>query len=389
MSAVHNIAFHIIRDIKRMVIKTKLETEYNFKMKLQNNVQIIKKNNCQQTLFVTHNLGGGTQQFEDSFVGLGNNILILRRLGYMFMQDAFFQIESNGDKKIIKVSDIKKIWDLNFDEIIINSMVGFSCIESIIDNIVNYKKQNPECTIRYFVHDYDCICPLHNLFFNGKYCELNCLNCNLQLDYRNKKVDIRKWRHIWKKLLVNVDEIRCFSFSSKELIKKIYKNINNISVVPHDTSYIKTDQKLKMNQSQMCIGFIGSITNGSKGNIVVKKIIGRYGNQIDIRLIGSNKLHYIFDKGKKVKKLGTYNRDDLRNILINEKVNVIIFPSLWPETFSYVVSELMAFDITIICFDLGAQGEKIRNYHKGIVCKNIGEMFSIIDSIYKESTKGY
>ena len=238
MSAVHNIAFHIIRDIKRMVIKTKLETEYNFKMKLQNNVQIIKKNNCQQTLFVTHNLGGGTQQFEDSFVGLGNNILILRRLGYMFMQDAFFQIESNGDKKIIKVSDIKKIWDLNFDEIIINSMVGFSCIESIIDNIINHKKQNPECTIRYFVHDYDCICPLHNLFFNGKYCELNCSNCNLQMDYRNKKVDIRKWRHIWKKLLVNVDEIRCFSFSSKELIKKIYKDINNISVVPHDTSYI-------------------------------------------------------------------------------------------------------------------------------------------------------
>ncbi len=389
MSAIKNIIFYLLRSLKRITIIIKFEIEYGFKLKLQSVNQMTNDKNYKHILFITHNLGGGTQQFENSFVQCNSNIIILRRLGYAFMRDKYFQIESNKNKKIINANKIKEIWDYRFEEIIINSLVGFGCKEKIINYTINYKKRHPECIIRYFVHDYHCICPSQNLFTNGKYCELNCFDCNLRLNYGNKKTDILNWRNEWRKLLENADEIRCFSNSSKKLFETAYSNINNISVVPHDTSYITLYPIPRLKETIMCIGFIGSISNECKGKSVVKKIIRRYGNKIDIRLIGSNKLNYIFDKGKKVKNLGTYNRDDLRNILINEKVNVIIFPSLCPETFSYLISELMAFDITIICFDLGAQGEKIRNYHKGIVCKNIGEMFSIIDSKYNESMKGY
>lgn len=391
MGAAKNIAFYILRDIKRIVIQIGLEFYYSARKRLQNNVQTIWNGKCKKILFLTHDLGGGTQQFENSFLEHRNNVVILRRLGYMFMHDKFFQIEWDKNKKIVETNEIKQLWNFKFDEIIINSLVGFRCIEKIIDDIIKYKKEHPECIIRYFVHDYNCICPSHNLFLDGKYCGLNCLNCNLKLNYGNRKPDILTWQHIWERLLISVDEIRCFSNCSKELIIAAYENISSykISVVPHDISYIKNNPILEMEKNPMCIGFIGSITNASKGDRIVKKIIRRYGDQINIRLIGSNKMHYMFDKGKKVKNLGSYNRDDLRDILIEEKVNIVIFPSLWPETFSYLVSELMAFNILIICFDIGAQAEKIKKYHKGTVCKNLVEMFSVIDYLYSESLKGY
>ena len=56
---------------------------------------------------------------------------------------------------------------------------------------------------------------------------------------------------------------------------------------------------------------------------------------------------------------------------------------MWPETFSYVVSELMQMDIPIISFDFGAQGEKLKHYEKGILCKDIDEMIKVVVNVSK------
>ena len=43
-------------------------------------------------------------------------------------------------------------------------------------------------------------------------------------------------------------------------------------------------------------------------------------------------------------------------------------------------------DVPIICFDFGAQAEKVGTYHKGKVVKNEKEMISYIESLHKEIT---
>lgn len=390
MSTKKQIVNDILRRIKRAYIKERLEIIYGIKSKIKGSFKTIIDKERKYTLFITHDLGGGTKNFEEIYLKNKKNILILRRLGYEFMEDRYFMIELNNRKFITIISNIKKMIDLEYDEIIINSLVGYRHKKEIIDGILNYKKFHAKCVVRYLVHDYDCICPSKNLYMDGKYCELACAECNLELNYANRKPDIIEWRNIWKRLLYNIDEIRCFSDSSKLLLKRIYNDLDNenISVIPHDTSYINKNPISINGGTQMCLGFIGNISSGYKGNQVVKEVIKQYGDKVDIRLIGSNRLYYGLMKRKKVKILGSYNRDNLRNILINEKVTISVFPSVWPETFSYLVSELISLDIPVICFDIGAQAEKVKKYNKGIVCKNQEEMFSIIDRIYMDSLKG-
>lgn len=47
----------------------------------------------------------------------------------------------------------------------------------------------------------------------------------------------------------------------------------------------------------------------------------------------------------------------------------MLFPSIWPETFSYVAQELVELDLPVACFDLGAPAERLRNYSKGMILK--------------------
>lgn len=56
---------------------------------------------------------------------------------------------------------------------------------------------------------------------------------------------------------------------------------------------------------------------------------------------------------------GAYLKRDLPRILASAEVNVAFFSSIWPETFSFVVSELHAAGLPVVAYDLGAPAERI------------------------------
>jgi glycosyltransferase involved in cell wall biosynthesis len=68
-----------------------------------------------------------------------------------------------------------------------------------------------------------------------------------------------------------------------------------------------------------------------------------------------------------VSQTGSYERSELVEKIEGSGANVFLFPSVWPETFSYVTQELMCLDVPIVCFDLGAPAERVRQYAKGWV----------------------
>ena len=47
---------------------------------------------------------------------------------------------------------------------------------------------------------------------------------------------------------------------------------------------------------------------------------------------------------------------------------MFLFPSIWPETFSYVLAELISLELPVVAFDLGAPGERLRAYPKARMC---------------------
>jgi glycosyltransferase involved in cell wall biosynthesis len=75
---------------------------------------------------------------------------------------------------------------------------------------------------------------------------------------------------------------------------------------------------------------------------------------------------------------GKYALKELPGIISKHKISMALFTSIWPETFSYTVSELMMLGMPIMCFDIGAQGEKVKAYDKGIICRDADDMVSKI-----------
>ena len=66
-----------------------------------------------------------------------------------------------------------------------------------------------------------------------------------------------------------------------------------------------------------------------------------------------------------VSETGPYDASSLVDMVEASGANIFLFPSIWPETFSYVIGELMQLDVPIVCFDMGAPAERLRRYPKG------------------------
>jgi glycosyltransferase involved in cell wall biosynthesis len=197
----------------------------------------------------------------------------------------------------------------------------------------------------------------------------------LQCEKHKCKYSISEWRNAWLKFLEKCDEIRCFSESSKEILRFAYKtlNVEKITIVPHDMSFSKFTPINVKNKKVPVYGVVGVCKIEIKGNKVMQTILKQVPENIRFVFVGTKKSQ-LKNNRKNVIFLGKYRHDELQEILEKENVTHIIFPSVVPETFSYVVSEIMQMNLPIMCFNIGAQAEKVSKYEKGIVCESVDEM---------------
>ena len=62
------------------------------------------------------------------------------------------------------------------------------------------------------------------------------------------------------------------------------------------------------------------------------------------------------------------------------KISLCFFPSIWPETFSFVIQELMAMKAPIVAFNIGAPSERLKNYQMSQIVNDINSK-SALNSI--------
>lgn len=376
---------NIIKPIYRIAKRICLEIKYFFLCRndLLEKFLSDKKDFC---LFITHSLGGGTFQYEKNYLKENSEkkIIILRIFSYG--KDLCYRLENKqtGEEIYISAKNVSRVFDNEFNEVIINSLIQIYDLFVFIDLLLEYKTKYAEIQYTYHVHDFHCVCPQQNLIANDWYCNLECNRHNCRFDkfvYRyNGTID--RYREKWGKLLLNSDKIVCFSESSMKIVKNAYKllDIKKIVVKPHDMSYCNFTP-IKVSNSTN-IAFVGACYTIAKGKLTIEKILKEIPEEIKVFMIGSSKKYFSIRR-KNIFWYGSYKHDDLPKILEDLEISSVVFPSVWPETFSYVVSELMQMDIPIISFDFGAQGEKLKHYEKGILCKDIDEMIKVVVNVSK------
>ncbi|PXW87643.1 GT2 family glycosyltransferase [Nitrosomonas sp. Nm84] len=224
------------------------------------------------------------------------------------------------------------------------------------------------------LHDFFMLCPSLFLIDSEKnYCGLpdsaTCSRCfsHLPMDLPCGAESIAEWRAIWTKALAMAASIIAFSNSTRDLFMRIYPQYaDKIVVRPHSMARFRHQVVSVDLDKPLHIGIVGSI-GWQKGWNIVKQLCEEIDSRrlpFRITVIGEMVPDFSADC---LKVTGRYERTALASAIAQSGANIFLFPSIWPETFSYVAHEIMVCGVPLCCFNLGAPAEAVTNYSTGLV----------------------
>lgn len=303
----------------------------------------------------------------------------------------------------------------SINHLYVNHLIGTQSITESIDCIVQL---SDEVSLSVVVHDFFMVCPTVNLLnYNGEYCDIpsyqECLKCIRRYPYAafspkfsksqislyesELNGDIRTWRSIWAKLFKRTNLIIVPSNSVADIFNRAYDHqfMHKISVEYHSLPELKEINIRKKSISQdgfMHIYVLGHIVE-HKGARILKDLIHRTMlSKLNIcyHVVGEFDCpEYINSPFLEVS--GLYQQEQLIDILNSAEIDLFIQPTICPETFSYVLHEMMATRLPIMAFNLGAQGEFLANYENAILINEVTyeEMFSGIYAYYNKYLESF
>jgi len=215
--------------------------------------------------------------------------------------------------------------------------------------------------------------------------------CNIPTDMSicekclDKKFDFENfslidWRKKISKFINNCDMVVYPSLAAQEIFRKVF-NPSKEMVIPHgiDEETILKGAKLRHEKDKeykdFSIAFVGYM-EPKKGSELVKKAVPLLlKNNIEVHFIGPVPEDFIKIKSKSETRLfyhGYYKSTvELIEKLKYNGIKLVCLLSPWPETFSYVLSEIWSAGIPVVVTPLGAPAQRMSKLKGGIVLKDL------------------
>lgn len=339
-------------------------------------------------VMLDHNMGGGANQYRRAMVAerlsAGQSVLLctynLPSLDYrlhlhqpgreeqVFRTSTFLALEG-----IVEQAPVV--------ELFVNSPVSFDEPLLLAEWLARMRAEHPDVRLTVTAHDYFSVCPSFVLLnADGRYCgipeisECNACMKRHQASYvaLSPPTEIGPWRALWGRCLQAADEVRCFSESTREHLLKAYPALDpqRISIVPHKMDFAPARKPRIDHGAPLVIGIMGEISV-QKGALVVREMLERIDSgHPDVRVVVLGTLDVAL-KSDRLAVTGRYQRQKLVDLVESHGINMFLFPSIWPETFSYVVAEMILLGVPIVAFDLGAPAERLRGYPRARLCADV------------------
>jgi len=266
-------------------------------------------------------------------------------------------------------------------ELFLNSPVSFDEPLVLAEWLARMRSEFPATRLTVTAHDYFAICPSFVLLnADGRYCGIpeisECAACLKRHEASyvalSPPSEIGPWRALWGRCLDSADEVRCFSESTRRHLLRAYPGLDRarITVVPHKPDYVPARAPKVDHEAPLVIGIVGEISP-QKGAAIVQEMVARIDREHpDVRVVVLGTLHAPHDSPR-LRVTGAYRRDELVGLVESNGINMFLFPSIWPETFSYVVAEMIALGLPIVAFDLGAPAERLKSYRQARLCDEV------------------
>ena len=254
----------------------------------------------------------------------------------------------------------------------IHSLAGFIRPDEAADWLI--AAAQGELTVTLLWHEHYLICPTRHLLDpEHRYCGVpevaacaRCLpdnpNC---LDAPLRQTDIAMWRRHWGQLLNGISVIRVFSASSAKLVERVWpEHADKVHLQPHEVNLKSVETQNPQPETPLHVGVIGRIAThkGAAEVVGLARHIKAEGLATRITVFG-NLEHPA--PASVVSQTGTYAPEALPALCAEHGVNVFWFPSIWPETFSFVLHEMKAMGLPILAYDVGAQADTLATHPTG------------------------
>jgi len=226
------------------------------------------------------------------------------------------------------------------------------------------------------IHDYYAICPRAHLNrADGVYCgepeEPTCNSCLARLgDYHGRPVadPISTWRSGFARRLGGARRVFAPTEDVRRRLARYFPTLS-VLVRPHFETLPKLGSlaaRWRLGET-VRVAVLGTIMRGkgSERLLACARDARARRLPLEFRVIGSTDHDAAFKRLGNVRVAGPYREHEAYERLAAERCHLAFLPSLWPETYLYTLSIAMAAGFHVICFDVGAQSERLRAWGWG------------------------
>jgi len=334
------------------------------------------------TLWIDHEIGGGANHYRRLKVAEqiadGKTVLIftfqLPTLRYQLLVQSGKTAQRHSVPGPDLLADLAKL--IPIDEIIYSSAVTFPRPEQVPVWLAALKRSSG-ARLTLMLHDFYALCSSPFLLNDADaFCDLPdaaaCRKCLQQTRQPFTALfplrDLAIWRRNWRVALEAADSVSMHSGVTLGLLRRAYPeaDLSRAQIAPYPTGHIRFKPMLPRQIATLSIAIVGNVGQ-HKGARIVHRLAAEIrlrGLNIGLTVIG------VLDGQREPQRInctGPYQPHDLPRLIREAGSNVVLLPSIYPETFSYVTHEIIALDLPLACFAIGAQAERVLSYDKGLV----------------------
>lgn len=238
-----------------------------------------------------------------------------------------------------------------------------------------------------YIHDYSWFCPRITLV-SGKnhYCgepdQKTCLNCVRTFGVRTGDMaPLETLRQLGQQLLQNAQSVICPSVDAANRIKRQFRTIQpNVTPWEHVLNVGTLFFPEKPHHEKRVIGILGAISVEKGYDILLNlaHLIKTHHIPIQLVIIGYSCDDAPLLETGVVTITGRYEEYEISTLTEKHAIDWFFLPSLWPETWSYVLSHIWTSNRTAIVYDIGAPAERIKQAGGGLVIPLHTPLLSLI-----------
>jgi glycosyltransferase involved in cell wall biosynthesis len=230
----------------------------------------------------------------------------------------------------------------------------------------------------FVAHDYYPFCPAVVIHFGAvcAACGLPRLTRCFAENEQNRffgNVSAEEWISLRRRFADLIVDDRILFVASSESVSRHWRTLlpaladKPFAHISHGVDFVPERLPAPPAGDKLRVVVLGSLAL-QKGRGLLEQLWPRIATEMELYLVGCGEEGEAFRDQPGVALTPNFQHDELASIMAAIKPEVGLLLSVWPETFSYTLSELWLLGIPVVATDLGSFADRIQDGVNGFLC---------------------